>query len=305
MWTWWISTSPNGNYLTRALGQWLTVLNVYTNYWDVTGALRNLKLVKSSEQFLQLLIQAYFKVNIKGPCYWPFVKWIHWWSVDSLYKGPVTQVMFPFYDVILKFFYLPNFQNAFFQSDYAEYRRKLCSNWLSWLVVWYAQCSQNKYTRNDDITIAQKKNNRGRHTLFNFYHHIDNIFWRWNFVYNCKKYLLSPPKLRCLGVASLTFRELSKIFSQNLSTRYHRSFTSENFKLKLCMCARNHALGTCTKFQLEILNIYVISGIAYFREIILKNSWNVSETPPWHSLNSTYQTFLTACIRCTDHLCVA
>ena len=49
------------------------------------------------------------------------------------------------------------------------------------------------------------------------------------------------------------------------------------------MCAQSHALGTHTKFQLEILTVNVISGIVYFREIILKSSRNVNETPPWAS----------------------
>ena len=40
------------------------------------------------------------------------------------------------------------------------------------------------------------------------------------------------------------------------------------------------ALGTCTKFQLEILIINVISGIVYFNEIILESYWNVSEAFP-------------------------
>ena len=62
---------------------------------------------------------------------------------------------------------------------------------------------------------------------------------------------------------------------------YCKNRTScENFKLKLCTCAQSHALGTCTKFQLEILTINVISGIAYFRKIILESSRNVSETTP-------------------------
>ena len=34
------------------------------------------------------------------------------------------------------------------------------------------------------------------------------------------------------------------------------------------MCAQSHALGTRTRFQLQILTIIVISGIVYFREII-------------------------------------
>ena len=36
-----------------------------------------------------------------------------------------------------------------------------------------------------------------------------------------------------------------------------------------------------TKFQLGILNANVISGIVYFREIILESSRNVSETGNW------------------------
>ena len=40
------------------------------------------------------------------------------------------------------------------------------------------------------------------------------------------------------------------------------------------------ALGTRTKFQLEILTINVISGIIYFHKIILEGSRNISETTP-------------------------
>ena len=46
------------------------------------------------------------------------------------------------------------------------------------------------------------------------------------------------------------------------------------------MCAQNHALGTRTRFQLEILTINGIFGIVYFREIILKSSRNISDTTP-------------------------
>ena len=57
------------------------------------------------------------------------------------------------------------------------------------------------------------------------------------------------------------------------------------------MCAQSHALGTCTKFQLEIITINVTSGrsgIVYFREIILESSRNISETTPWrHGLPPT------------------
>ena len=54
----------------------------------------------------------------------------------------------------------------------------------------------------------------------------------------------------------------------------------ENFKLKLCMCAQSMALGTRTKFQLEILIRSTISAIHKFRENILESSRNVSETTP-------------------------
>ena len=81
-----------------------------------------------------------------------------------------------------------------------------------------------------------------------------------------------------LGVVSLTFRELS--YSLEICV-LQKSHFLKNFKLKLCTCAQSNALGTRTKFQLEILTINVITGIVYFREIILESSRNVSETTPW------------------------
>ena len=58
---------------------------------------------------------------------------------------------------------------------------------------------------------------------------------------------------------------------QNILSKFvycKNSTCDENFKLKLCACAQSHALGTRTKFQLEILTVNVISGVVYFREII-------------------------------------
>ena len=84
------------------------------------------------------------------------------------------------------------------------------------------------------------------------------------------------------GVVSLTFHKLSKIFSRNLCIAEIRT-SSENFKLKLCVCAQSHALGTHTKFQLEILTINVISGTVYFCKIILESCRSISETTPrWY-----------------------
>ena len=56
----------------------------------------------------------------------------------------------------------------------------------------------------------------------------------------------------------------------------------EIFKLKICTYARSHALASRTKFQLGILIINVISGIVYFRQIMLESSQNVGETTPEH-----------------------
>ena len=72
---------------------------------------------------------------------------------------------------------------------------------------------------------------------------------------------------------------LQNILSKFMYCKYHTSY--ENFKLKLCSCAQDHALDTRTKFQFEILTINVICGIVYFRNIILENSQNATETTPW------------------------
>ena len=44
--------------------------------------------------------------------------------------------------------------------------------------------------------------------------------------------------------------------------------------VKLLQSCAKYSLGTRTKFQLEILTVNVISGIVYFREIILESSQN-------------------------------
>ena len=82
-----------------------------------------------------------------------------------------------------------------------------------------------------------------------------------------------PWPLMILGDVSLTFRELSKIFSRNLCI--------SKIVLVVRMSSWNFVrVPTRTKFQLEILAKNVISGVVYFREIILESPRNVSETPP-------------------------
>ena len=88
------------------------------------------------------------------------------------------------------------------------------------------------------------------------------------------------------GCFTKVSRALQDILSKFV---YYRNRTfDENFKLKLCTWAQSYALGTRTKFQLKILTINVISGIVYFREIILESSRNLSETTPC-ILTSTFK----------------
>ena len=88
----------------------------------------------------------------------------------------------------------------------------------------------------------------------------------------------SPPLWDAGGCFTNVSRALQNIL---LKFMYCRNSTcDENFKLKLRMCGQSHALGTRTKFQLKILTINVISGVVYFRGIILDSSRNVSETTP-------------------------
>ena len=99
-------------------------------------------------------------------------------------------------------------------------------------------------------------------------------FWHWN----CDQilYKINEHTYHCIsrarGVVSLMFKQaLQNIHSKFVYCWNHTSY--ENFKLQLSTCAQNFALGICTKFQLEILTINVISCTVYFHEIILENSW--------------------------------
>ena len=76
---------------------------------------------------------------------------------------------------------------------------------------------------------------------------------------------------------------VSRTLQNNLAKIYkaRNNIYAENFKLKLGTCVQSMALGTRTKFQLEILIRSMILVIYKFLENILESSRNVSETPPW------------------------
>ena len=70
---------------------------------------------------------------------------------------------------------------------------------------------------------------------------------------------------------------------QNILAKIHNTrnhIYGENFNMKICTCAQSKALGTRTKFQLEILITSTICAIHKFRENFLESSRNVSETTP-------------------------
>ena len=77
------------------------------------------------------------------------------------------------------------------------------------------------------------------------------------------------------------FTDISWALQNNLAKIYNarNPIYGENFKLSLCTCAQNMVLGTCSKFQLNILIRSTISATHKFGENILKTSLNVSETP--------------------------
>ena len=78
------------------------------------------------------------------------------------------------------------------------------------------------------------------------------------------------------------FSNVSQALKNNLSKiqNIRNHIYGDNFKLKLCACAQSIALGTRTKFQLEIRITIPISTIHKFWENILESPQNVSETPP-------------------------
>ena len=81
---------------------------------------------------------------------------------------------------------------------------------------------------------------------------------------------------------SVCTTDVLRALQNNVANIYNarNNTNAENFKLKFCMCAQSIALGTPTKFQLEILMRNMILVIYKFRENILESSRNVSEISP-------------------------
>ena len=135
-------------------------------------------------------------------------------------------------------------------------RIKFNSNWCKFALGWIT-----RYTAYDKSKLMQ---------AMDWCHQEANHYWVN--VYPC-----GTSRSRIQGVVSLRFRELSQDILSNLCITeivLLMRISSWNFVRE----PKAMLLGTRTKFQLKILPINVISGIVYFREIILESSRNLSET---------------------------
>ena len=85
------------------------------------------------------------------------------------------------------------------------------------------------------------------------------------------------PLARCIpgGCFNNVSRALQNKIAKIYSARNH--IIGENFKPKLCTCAQSMALGTRTKFRLEIPIRSTIYVMQKFRKYILESSLIVSE----------------------------
>ena len=59
--------------------------------------------------FVQQLVHANAKGDIKVPHYWPFMTGIHRWPADSPQKVPLTRAAFPYHDDVIKLNLFPRY----------------------------------------------------------------------------------------------------------------------------------------------------------------------------------------------------
>ena len=107
------------------------------------------------------------------------------------------------------------------------------------------------------------------------------LSWASTFVVVVPKQATDALDMEGAGGGGVSFTNVLLALQHNFVKTHNAGnhIYGENFKLKLCMCA----LGTRTKFQLEILTRITISAIHKFRENILESSWKLCETTPSHS----------------------
>ena len=120
-----------------------------------------------------------------------------------------------------------------------------------------------------------------------------NLFWQHRYIYIFYHFVNTSTtgnlkSCIVMGADDLASQEPRGCFTnvlrglQNNLTKIHNAryrMYGENFKLKHCSCAQSMALGTRTKFQLEILITITISTIHKFRECLGKPA-SINESTP-------------------------
>ena len=81
-------------------GRWVKAM--ITKFYGISALLQHHLNIMTSQITSNLPVcSGTNKENIKAPHYWPFVRRIQWWLLDSPHKGPLMQKSFPYHDVIM------------------------------------------------------------------------------------------------------------------------------------------------------------------------------------------------------------
>ena len=125
--------------------------------------------------------------------------------------------------------------------------------------------------------------------IFKWFEGFSSVLTHWSYIFLALSHgyhlgikVTIKVTANAIGGSGGYFTNVSRALQNNLlKIKYAiNHIYGENLKLKLCTCAQSMALGTRTKFQLEILTRCMISTIHTFRENIFESSQNVSETTP-------------------------
>ena len=79
------------------------------------------------------------QIHIKGPYYWPFVKRIHWWPVDSPHKRLAMRKAFQFHDAIITYNPAASIFRDILIQMILDYFRNGCR--VSWRLAGQGSCT--------------------------------------------------------------------------------------------------------------------------------------------------------------------
>ena len=82
-----------------ALDMWTLFVSHYTLKWPHMGFMA-FQITDNPTVYLTAC-WATVNGNMKVPYYRPFGRGVHWWPVDSTYKGPAMRKAFPYHDIVM------------------------------------------------------------------------------------------------------------------------------------------------------------------------------------------------------------